>query len=244
MVKFNLHYINEPLLKFGNWVKIEFDDNSEADVVSQLNHNYPEALRLAQKEKINKIEIEFPSSWNRLPNDLQKLGFLPALKSYLLSSSLFSPPPPPSPNLISDIPKFNDLLPILQEQSYYHSQLYPDYYKSTADIDWTYYRQYLEFDLRQSSSIFQTYLNTDHQPAGFIFGGLVGNRVNLWELIVTTASRSHGIGGQLLTQFIGQCQKRRQVEDIEVETGWNQPAANFYLKYGFVPYHDTWYQNI
>jgi GNAT superfamily N-acetyltransferase len=244
MVKFNLHLVNEPLLKFGNWVKIEFDKDSENDVVTHLTKNFPEALRLAQTENLHKVEIEFPSDWTRLPNNLQRLGFLPALKSYLLPSDRFVTPSAPSVNLSSATPEFDNLLPILQEQSFYHSQLYPEYYKSTADIDWEYYRQYLEFDLKQPTSLFQTFLNTDHQPIGFIIGGQIGPRVILWELIVTTNSRSQGIGKQLLAQFVGQCSQKPSVTDIEVETGWNQPAINFYLKFGFTPHTDTWYQNI
>ena len=189
MVKFNLHYVNEPLLKFGNWVKIEFDQDSEADIIAHLIKNYPEALRLAQTEKLHKIEIEFPSDWTRLPNNLQSLGFLPALKSFLLDSDHFTPPSPPSPNLSSAAPLYDDLIPVLQEQAFYHSELYPNYYRGTADIDCEYYRQYLEFDLKQPTSLFQTYLGIDHQPIGFIIGGQTGPRVNLWELIVTTNSR-------------------------------------------------------
>jgi len=244
MVKFNLHYINEPLLKFGNWVKIEFEKDSETDVISHLTQNYPEALRLAQNEKLSKIEIEFPSDWIRLPNELQKLDFLPALKSYLLPSSNFSTSAISSPNIKSTIPKFDDLIPLLREQANYHSQLYPNYYKTPTDIDWDYYRQYLDFDLQDSKSLFLTYLGPDRQPIGFIFGGQSGSRVVIWEMIVSQNFRSQGIGRQLLQQFIHLCSQKPSIADIEVETGWNQLASGLYLKSGFVPHTDTWYQNI
>jgi GNAT superfamily N-acetyltransferase len=243
MVKFNLHYVNEPLLKVGNWVKIEFGRDSEADVISQIQQKYPEALLLAQNEKLPKIEIEFPSDWTRLPNVLQKLNFLPAIKSYLLTAP-FSIPPSTSPDIISQTPKFDDLVPLLREQADYHSQLYPNYYKAVTDIDWEYYRKYLNFDLQQSSSIFLTYQNPDHQPVGFIFGGQSGSRVVIWEMIVSQTFRSQGIGRQLLQQFIYLCFQKPTIKDIEVETGWNQLAAGLYLKSGFFPHTDTWYQNL
>jgi len=243
MVKFNLHYINEPLLKFGNWVKIEFDGDSESDIIDHLAQKYPEALLLAQNEKLPKIEIEFPSNWTKLPQQLQKIGFLPALKNYLLTSP-FTAPNLSSPDLVSAIPKFDDLIPLLHEQAEYHSELYPNYYKSVNDIDWNYYRQYLDFDLQQPTSLFLTYLNSDHQPTGFIFGGQTDSRMTIWEMIVTAPSRSQGIGRQLLQQFINLCSQKPSIADIDVETGWNQLAANLYLHSGFLPHTDTWYQNL
>lgn len=242
MVKLNLHYVNEPLLKFGNWVKIEFDRDPEADVINHLAQNYPKALLLAQNKKFQKIEIEFPSNWSLLPQKLQKLAFSPALKSYLLKSP-FTAFDLSSPNLISAAPKFDDLIPLLQEQADYHFQLYPEYYKSGTGIDWNYYRRYLDFDLKEPSSLFLTYRDSNRQPLGFIFGGLSGTRVNIWELIVTQAYRSHGIGRQLLSQFIYLC-SQKPVSEIEVETGWNHPATNFYLQSGFTLQTSTWYQNL
>jgi len=243
MIKFNLHYINEPLLKIGNWVKIEFDQDSEADVISHLPQAYPQTLLLAQNEKTHKIEIEIPSDWTKLPETLQKLNFFPILNSYLLQTP-FTVTNTSSPNIISDIPKFDDLVPLLREQADYHSQLYPNYYKPVSDIDWDYYRQYLDFDLHDPNSLFLTHLDDDHQPIGFIFGGQTGSRMTIWEMIVAEKSRSRGIGRQLLRQFIYLCSQKPSVADIEVETGWNQLAANLYLHSGFLPHTDTWYQNL
>jgi len=245
MIKLNPHYINEPLLKIGNWVKIEFEDDTETDIISHISEAYPQALLLAQNEKLNKIEIELPAAWTRLPQQLQKMGFTPALNSYLLKSpflqSALQTPPDQS---ALQIPKFEDLAPLLREQAGYHSELYPNYYKSVVDIDWDYYRQYLEFDLHDPNSLFLTYLDDNHQPIGFIFGGQAGSRMVIWEMIVTQTRRSQGIGRQLLSQFIYLCSQKPSIVDIEVETGWNQLAANLYLHSGFTPYNSTWYQNL
>jgi ribosomal protein S18 acetylase RimI-like enzyme len=236
------HYINEPAMKFGNWVKIEFDQDSEADVIGHLPEIYPQALLLAQNQNLHKIEIEFPSLWTDLPQQLQKLNFLPALSSFLLR-----PVPatviPPSPNISTENPTVDALIPLLNQQADYHSQLYPQYYKPSTDIDWEYYRQYLEFDFKSPDTIPLSYLDSDHQIIGFLYGGLTDSQMTIWETIVDAKHRSQGIGRQLLSQFIFLC-AQRSITDIKVETGWNQLASGLYLKSGFTHHTDTWYQNL
>ena len=46
------HYLIEPPMKVGNWVKIEFENESETDVISHLSATYPQALLLAQNENL------------------------------------------------------------------------------------------------------------------------------------------------------------------------------------------------
>lgn len=237
------HYVIEPPMKFGNWVKIEFGNDSEADIISHLPEVYPQALLLAQNEKLHKIEIEFPHHWTSLPESLQKLNFFPSLNSFLLKSP-FATTPSASSNLIPTIPKFDDLVPLLRQQADYHALLYPNYFKSSTEIDWDYYRQYLEVDFKDSHTIYLTYLDDNHQPIGFIYGGANKTRITIWEMVVDENHRSQGIGRQLLSQFIYLCFQKPAIVDIEVETGWNQLAANLYLKFGFTPFNCTWYQNL
>lgn len=239
MVKITPEIYDDPCMQVGSWVYIDCRHLPEPKIISSFDNYLSQARKVLLRHRLKMIMIAFDPDLQTLPGLLSQNGFSPILKTWRLKIKTLSQPLNSSLSLKT--PTFSAISPLLAEQADYHHQLYPNYYKSWSDINLADYEKYITAETAKKNSITLTYLK-DRKPIGFLWGGISRSCHSfIWELIVDQDHRHHGIGQALVNNFIQICQNRH-VDTIEAETGYNQPAGNFYQKLGFRPAAQNWYQ--
>ena len=128
---------------------------------------------------------------------------------------------------------FLELKPLLLQQAGYHSNNYPDYYKTPNVFDFDEYQKITTQDLN-SPAAHNLFLFKDNKVIGAILGEISNYNVNMYEFIVDESLRGMGIGTQLLQQYLF-ISKQLGLQTATLETWWNQPSRKMYEKFGFVP---------
>ncbi|MBP6430736.1 MAG: GNAT family N-acetyltransferase [Ferruginibacter sp.] len=67
-----------------------------------------------------------------------------------------------------------------------------------------------------------------------------GQRLYLEDLIVTNKMRGQGIGKLLLDRLVQECKEKNYSGIMWQVLDWNEPAINFYKKYGNVNFDGEW----
>jgi GNAT superfamily N-acetyltransferase len=67
-----------------------------------------------------------------------------------------------------------------------------------------------------------------------------GQRLYLEDIIVTDKMRGQGIGKLLLDRLKEECKEKKFSGMLWQVLDWNEPAINFYKKYGSVNFDDEW----
>jgi GNAT superfamily N-acetyltransferase len=67
-----------------------------------------------------------------------------------------------------------------------------------------------------------------------------GQRLYLEDLIVTDKMRGQGIGKLLLDRLVQECKEKKYSGMMWQVLDWNEPAINFYKKYGGVNFDGEW----
>ncbi|MBL0144964.1 MAG: GNAT family N-acetyltransferase [Chitinophagaceae bacterium] len=67
-----------------------------------------------------------------------------------------------------------------------------------------------------------------------------GQRMYLEDLIVTNKMRGQGIGKLLLDRLVQECKEKNYSGMMWQVLDWNEPAINFYKKYGNVNFDGEW----
>jgi GNAT superfamily N-acetyltransferase len=67
-----------------------------------------------------------------------------------------------------------------------------------------------------------------------------GQRLYLEDLIVTDKMRGQGIGKLLLDRLLKECKDKKYSGMMWQVLDWNEPAINFYKKYGSVNFDAEW----
>lgn len=244
MIKIKSQKANEPYLIHDSRIKIEIPlDSKEIETINLLPSIYTQASEKLLSSDFKKIEVEFCTKWHAFARALYDYGFHRCLTRWELNLKKN----PITPNLTLDIsttkkPDFKDLILLLHQQADYHNNLYPNYFKSSHNINWTDYQKFYQKNLdNPPDTICLTYIVKD-KVVGLLMGDINKKSANIWELIVDQNFRHGGIGSKLTSHFIEICQNKK-INQIEVETGWNQVASRFYKKLHFTPITQTWYKN-
>lgn len=227
----------DPCLVHPIWLELNI---SQPLPLIELNKILNQTLNQAKSQQIPKIEIN-------LSTDLQ-----PVLDEVLLNNKYLhglvklqhtnaqnnDSPQTNFSNISSDIPNFSQYQHLLIQQAEYHYLNWPNYYNSPNKINWNTYKS----TLLEPNSTVLTY-SSQNMIIGLLTADTHNNQTKITELIVNELHRNQGIGQQLLQEFFNLSNKKH-IQNIFVETFFNQKSISLYQRNNFKPISYSYYQNL
>lgn len=241
---YRTNILNDSCLLHSKWLQVFITkSNLQMTACSELDALLNELIKEAHAKQVSSITISIPVGWS----DFSKLLLQNKWQKSLTDFSLINTKRQTSTELPKDLqiattaPELYALMPLLMEQAKYHSELFPNYYRSPSEIDLRAYEQTLLEDFLNPSAVFAC-AYTAKTLVGYLQAENTKDSIHVFELIISVQHRGSGIGSQLLSSFLNLPEV--QGKTVVLETWFNQRARAFYESVGFTAKNQEFFTTV
>lgn len=245
-IQYTATILHDPCLQATRWLQVHVPkDNAEITSPLDLETFLQTIKNEAQKRQVTALTLSVPVEWQIFQNLLMQNGWKKSLielslgnetKQATIETHIDS-----TIQISTKAPKLHSLMPLLMEQAKYHSEHYPEYYRSPNTIDIRTYEHTLNEDFLNPSTLFVCAYKAE-TLVGYLQAEIAEKNVHIFELIVSAECRSEGIGSQILTAFLHLPQV--QGTTVVLETWFDQRSRSFYEGFGFTAEYQEFFSTV
>lgn len=193
IISYQIKEVEDYCLRDNRWLALDW--RLKLADLSALKRELQQAIIIAKKNSLYKIEIILPVEISKLANFLLKQNFKKCLTELKFDLENFSQSKFSIQNLdfTEKISHLNYLKKLLIEQVSFHYQNLPDYYLSPSEVNWFFYLKQIAADANQENGLIMLIQEPKFFSA-LILGEYLEKTALIWEMIVSQEKRNFHLG--------------------------------------------------